>query len=376
MACQHPFVQGNGVFSCYRCKPCLIATAEYWRDRQDLEYQDTRDALGRGSSFVTLTYAREHLPTVGADGRHHPLGILDRSHVRRFFQTLNQRLLRHGGTKVRYSLVGEYGERYGRPHYHAMLFGYAPSDRIGAATFREHVDAAWGRGRVDVGPVLKGGSHYISGYITGPRSVPGHPELEGRPPEFSSRSPGLGRGAVDRYADEFAKTPYASSVDDGVSKPITIKTEFREVWLRKSLLRRFFARLGYADPADVKHVEEVRMVGGGGRVFDYFAHSWVAVDTPAGCPSAAFTRHPELVLVPRTILGRANLSEAWSRSRLVAASRFKRIDDAHGPRELGGDPDVLATTAEVYSEANGDRIARLVAANAAFASRALERRVF
>lgn len=373
-ACQRPFARGNFIFSCYRCVSCLHSSAEYWRDRQDLEYQDTRDRLGRGSSFITLTYAPAHLPTAflsdqdgkvvsiarnGAElevpedcsgdltGFRHPAGILLRSELDRFLRTLRQRLRRYGGHAIRYSAVGEYGEKHGRCHYHAVLYGYAPTQRIGALTFAEHVHAAWGKGRTQCGPVLKGGSHYVSGYITSPRSVAGHPSLEGRPPEFSSRSRLLGGGAVDTLAKTFADNPYCSSVEDGQSKPITIRTEFREVWLRKSLLRRFFTSLGYADAADAKPVQRVQPL--------------------AAREAFILGREFDVVETRQTILSRANAEKVWDGTRILASRRSALLE---------GGSNSFETTSELCSELYGDRVAQLVAANAAYQSHRASRSPF
>lgn len=67
--------------------------------------------------FVTLTYDDDHVPLVeGEEGEIQR--TLDPSHTRNWLK----RYRKYYGP-VRYYLVGEYGSKTKRPHYHAILFG-------------------------------------------------------------------------------------------------------------------------------------------------------------------------------------------------------------------------------------------------------------
>lgn len=73
------------------------------------------------NSFITLTYSEENIPS---DGNLKP----------RDFDLFMKRLVQHERyyakkekrkkRPIRYYHCGEYGEHYGRPHYHAAIFGY------------------------------------------------------------------------------------------------------------------------------------------------------------------------------------------------------------------------------------------------------------
>lgn len=69
--------------------------------------------------FVTLTFADEHLPDVSVPW--YPV-----------FQKFMKRLRRRfSGVTIRFFCVGEYGEQFSRPHFHACLFGVDfPRDRV------------------------------------------------------------------------------------------------------------------------------------------------------------------------------------------------------------------------------------------------------
>ena len=66
------------------------------------------------ASFVTLTYDEAHIPA------NHQLCKRD---AQLFIKRLRYYL---GKRRIRYYLCGEYGERFGRPHYHAILFNVHP----------------------------------------------------------------------------------------------------------------------------------------------------------------------------------------------------------------------------------------------------------
>ena len=68
------------------------------------------------ASFVTLTYDESHIP----ENRQ-----LDKRDAQLFLKRLRYHL---GGRRIRYYLCGEYGERFGRPHYHAILFNVHPEN--------------------------------------------------------------------------------------------------------------------------------------------------------------------------------------------------------------------------------------------------------
>jgi hypothetical protein len=76
------------------------------------------------SCFITLTYNDDHLPTVtGKKGDTPTL-------VKADFQKFMKRLRKKYGSGIRFFHCGEYGSRFGRPHYHAILFGIDFTDRV------------------------------------------------------------------------------------------------------------------------------------------------------------------------------------------------------------------------------------------------------
>lgn len=140
---------------CGQCIGCRLDYSRNWAIRLMYENQ-----LHDESCFITLTYDDEHLP-------------LDFSLDKREFQLFMKKLRRHfSGRKIRFFHAGEYGENYGRPHYHALLFGVSFTDKIplkktesgsyiwSSATLSQ----LWGKGYCSIGEVTFESAAYVARY--------------------------------------------------------------------------------------------------------------------------------------------------------------------------------------------------------------------
>jgi len=89
---------------CGQCGECRLSKARTWATRCVHE-----STLWKKSSFITLTYRQ-----TPADNSLSPTDT--RNFIRRLREHLNH--------PFKYFLVGEYGENFDRPHYHAIIFGH------------------------------------------------------------------------------------------------------------------------------------------------------------------------------------------------------------------------------------------------------------
>lgn len=89
---------------CYYCIGCRLARTSATAARLTHEAR-----YHKASSFLTLTYDAQHLPS-------------SNSIVSRDLQNFWKRV-RKSGLTFKYYACGEYGEQNGRPHYHACVFG-------------------------------------------------------------------------------------------------------------------------------------------------------------------------------------------------------------------------------------------------------------
>lgn len=122
MLCARPSRLANGqVVGCGKCLNCTINRRRGWTARMLLEGIACEKVAFQEVSWVTMTYADENLPFAhrGPDGE--SVGTLSHRDYQLLFKRM--RNTKTGLGSFRFCLVGEYGERTGRPHYHALVYG-------------------------------------------------------------------------------------------------------------------------------------------------------------------------------------------------------------------------------------------------------------
>lgn len=172
MKCAKPFRRGVEAFGCGQCLPCRVNRRRVLTARLVLE-----SFQHEASCFATFTYSDKEVPSDGS------VSV-------REAQLLLKRIRHFNPGRVRYYIVGEYGEQSLRPHYHAALFGV--SDRSVLAE-------AWRKGFVHVGSLTPESAAYIVSYVMKGMTKSDDERLAGRHPEFARMSlrPGLGAGSAD-----------------------------------------------------------------------------------------------------------------------------------------------------------------------------------
>lgn len=144
---------------CGWCLECRLKKSRDWSTRCYLESK-----LHKESCFVTLTYNNKNLPY--KDGEM-SLRIED---IQLFFKRL---LKKYPDKKILRFWAGEYGEKRGRPHFHAIILGYKPQDLVaerkksnrGYTTYRsKELQKIWGLGYVNIGTVTAESSGYVARY--------------------------------------------------------------------------------------------------------------------------------------------------------------------------------------------------------------------
>lgn len=159
--------------------------------------------------FITLTYDDAHLDFVGDLRLRRDVATLSVSTCQLFLKRLRARL---APVKVRFFLCGEYGENFGRPHYHLILFGYSFPDKVrleSSGKFEEFTSDEladiWGKGRVHLGSVTFDSAAYVANYAT--KKIIGKDALAhygARRPEFllMSRNPGIGSSWISKFSGD------------------------------------------------------------------------------------------------------------------------------------------------------------------------------
>lgn len=186
---------------CGQCIGCRLERSRQWAIRCIHEAQ-----LHPKNCFITLTYAPEHLPSPPS------LDVRD-------FQLFMKRLRKKYGSKIRFFHCGEYGEKYGRPHYHACLFNFDfPDKRLWRENngFRIYTSSSleelWPFGFSTIGDVTFESAAYVARYImkkiTGKNSDAHYERLDPltgeiyqAKPEYitMSRRSGIAAGWFEKY---------------------------------------------------------------------------------------------------------------------------------------------------------------------------------
>lgn len=106
-----PFGYDDFYLPCGGCLSCRLQYAKTWAIRCVHEA-----SLHERNCFLTLTYSPSHLPS-------------DFSLHLDHFQDFMKRYRYYFGNGIRYYHSGEYGDKFGRPHYHALIFGHDFDDK-------------------------------------------------------------------------------------------------------------------------------------------------------------------------------------------------------------------------------------------------------
>ena len=193
--------------SCGNCWGCRLERSRQWAVRCVNEAQ-----MHERNCFITLTYDEKHLPP-------------DRSLQVSDWQDFAKRTRKKIG-KFRYMHCGEYGEKNGRPHYHASIFGW---DLRESWELFETTDAGdslytspiltelWPNGLHAIGELTFESAAYVARYImkkiTGDKAFVRYGEEVDQEtgevrlrlhPEYTtmSRKPGIGKSWIDKYMDD------------------------------------------------------------------------------------------------------------------------------------------------------------------------------
>lgn len=203
--------------SCGQCYGCRLVRSRDWAIRCMNEAQ-----MHDESCFVTLTYADDKIP---------PFGDLVYRHFQLFMKSLR---FKYRPRPVRFFMCGEYGEKFDRPHFHALLFGVAFGDRtlwkqtsIGHELYRsETLESLWPHGFSSVANLSFETAAYVARYcmkkVTGDNAHDHYTridtitgEMREVSPEFAHMSlkPGIGATWFEKFKGDIY--PHDFVVVDG-----------------------------------------------------------------------------------------------------------------------------------------------------------------
>lgn len=247
MRCKNPYVTTNlQAYGCGQCLPCRINKRREWTHRillESIQYTD--------NTFATLTYR--------ADENGDQPSTLVPEHARNFLKRIRKSI---EPRKLRYYIVGEYGDDTERPHYHVALFNY-PTCRLGNTQYNrsgikccatcELVSQIWGHGNIYLGLLEPHSAAYIAGYVTKKMTRTDDVRLGNRHPEFARMSlrPGIGHGAMWDMASALI-----SLSQDGPDVPTALRHGKKIMPLGRYLTRSLRAMTGNDQAAPLEAIQK------------------------------------------------------------------------------------------------------------------------
>lgn len=195
---------------CGQCLGCRLEKSRQWALRCTHEMRQHED-----NCFITLTFDEDNIDK-------------NFSLVKSDYQNFMKRLRKNTKAKIRYFHCGEYGEKFLRPHHHAILFGYDFPDKKyvensnkknkswnnksgGYKLYQSDIlDKAWQyQGKALIGEANFDSAAYVARYILKKQTGPGADDYyQGRLPEYVTMSrggkggKGIGYNHYKEYKDE------------------------------------------------------------------------------------------------------------------------------------------------------------------------------
>jgi hypothetical protein len=224
MLCKYPIPNKNagGIVPCGQCFPCRLDLRRKWTFRLLLE-----NRLHDHACWISLTYNNEYVPhsyynrKTGEifEGPPESFNTLSPLDLELFIKKVRKQL---PPKSLRYYICGEYGEDFSRPHYHCIFFGF------NGRTMLPIVQDAWstpytknplGFVRLDAEYLTPDIAQYTCGYTVKKMTKTTDERLNGRYPEFTRHSLGIGRGAAAALARALDTESGWSSINTMVDIP-------------------------------------------------------------------------------------------------------------------------------------------------------------
>lgn len=207
---------------CRQCLSCRLNRASEWQTRLVHEGKQHTSKI-----FLTLTYNDDNLPKYGS---------LETRHLQLFIKRLRKAI---APIKIRYYACGEYGDTTRRAHYHAIIYGWEPSDgrlhSVGSSGDKLYVSALlsqlWTKGNHLYSPADEGTMGYVARYSvkkqTGQSGKDVYKHLDDdtgeltpiKPPfAIMSLKPMIGGDHLEKFQDDYFRL--GSTIINGTRKPL------------------------------------------------------------------------------------------------------------------------------------------------------------
>jgi len=171
---------------CGKCAACISNKRNDWATRLRLEAKYQNSAY-----FITLTYSNDNIPIGQIPNQDGELLYQLPTLVKKDIQDFMKRVRKGLKEKVKYFVVGEYGSKTWRPHYHLLLFGIEKT----GIRLKKYILEKWDKGLIDIGVVTPASIRYCTNYIIQKADFQ-NPYIES---PFALMSKGLGKQYLEKH---------------------------------------------------------------------------------------------------------------------------------------------------------------------------------
>lgn len=179
---------------CNKCLACRKERADQWAIRltHEIKFYDK-------SCFVTLTYDDKKCEN--------EVFSLNKKELQLFFKRFREWFPQNGFPRrdIKYFASGEYGGE-GRPHYHAIIFGYSENEEQVNDYFISIAGAlydSWPYGNIYVGFVTLKSCRYVTGYVAEKLPKVVYENFGNRESPFQLTSQGFGERHLETYGEQY-----------------------------------------------------------------------------------------------------------------------------------------------------------------------------
>lgn len=224
--CLHPRYRNGHCVPCGHCALCMSKQARDWAFRVQAEAENSGFVYN-----VLLTYSDKHLEF---DSQGRP--VLVKAHLSQFMKRFRDRLVHKFGARLRFFACGEYGGKYGRPHYHMILFSdvdLCKEDTRGHNNLLftyEELFQSWKKGFVKISR-YNGEVGKMTRYMTQYMLVSDGKSTKRKPFRHMSRRPAIGACWLDknkRTVDKMLKSEKFCVTPKGYERPIALPTYYKQ----------------------------------------------------------------------------------------------------------------------------------------------------
>lgn len=203
---------------CGKCLSCRLDYARQWAIRCVHEA-----SMYESNSFITLTYADEHLKS----------DKLIYSDFQNFMKRLRKK---NPHLTIGMFVTGEYGEQRKRPHWHAIIFNWRPTDIIHKYTndrgdkvyTSDELTTLWPYGNSELGQVTLESAGYCARYAA-KKLCHGHDSDDFKPISKKSSKQAIGKKWLEKYYPDVFNHGHIV-LPDGQKSAIP---RYYEKWLQK-----------------------------------------------------------------------------------------------------------------------------------------------